>query len=176
MTLLRLIFITVLGYFFYANFNKLVEIKFEEVKEDKPANYITMAQREKEIDCLAKNIYYEAGNEPFEGKVAVALVTLNRVKSPHFPKDICSVVYQQNIVYNKVICQFSWYCDSKAKVRPIHQATYNESVRVAKKVLLEGFKLEIISEDVLFYHANYISPKWKRTRVTQIGKHIFYKG
>jgi N-acetylmuramoyl-L-alanine amidase len=176
MILLRLIFITVLGYFFYANFNTLVEIKFEEVKEDKPANYITMAQREKELECLAKNIYYEAGNEPFEGKVAVALVTLNRVKSQHFPKDICAVVYEKNIIYNKVICQFSWYCDSKAKVRPIHEKTYNESVRVAKKVLLEGFKLEIISEDVLFYHANYISPKWKRTRVTQIGKHIFYKG
>lgn len=176
MILLRIIFITVLGYFFYANFNKLVEIKFEEVKEDKPADFISMAQREKELECLAKNIYYEAGNESFEGKVAVALVTLNRVNSPDFPKDICSVVYEKNIIYNKVICQFSWYCDSRAKVRPIHTESYNESVRVAKKVLLEGFKLEIISEDVLFYHANYISPKWKRKRVTQIGKHIFYKG
>jgi spore germination cell wall hydrolase CwlJ-like protein len=176
MILLRLIFILGLGFFFYNNFNKLIEIKFNEVVQEKPENFITMAQREKELECLSKNIYYEAGNEPFEGKVAVALVTLNRVKSPDFPKDICAVVYEKNIFYNKVICQFSWYCDSKAKVRPIHEATYNESVAVAKKVLLEGFKLDIISEDVLYYHANYISPRWKRKRVTQIGKHIFYKG
>jgi spore germination cell wall hydrolase CwlJ-like protein len=138
--------------------------------------YITMQQREKEIECLAKNIYYEAGTEPFEGKVAVAQVTLNRTKSKDFPSDICAVVYERNIVYNKVICQFSWYCEAQTKVRPIHAATYKESEAVAKKVLLEGFRLNIITEDVLYYHADYVNPRWKKQRVAKIGKHIFYKG
>jgi spore germination cell wall hydrolase CwlJ-like protein len=61
-------------------------------------------------------------------------------------------------------------------VRPIHAATYKESEAVAKKVLLEGFKLDIIKEDTLYYHADYINPGWKRQRVAKIGKHIFYKG
>ena len=44
--------------------------------------------------CLAKNIYFESGNQPLAGKVAVAHVTLNRVKNFQFPNTICSVVYQ----------------------------------------------------------------------------------
>jgi len=176
MTFLRIVFICVLGYFLYDYFETLVDYKFRELSEERDPKFITMAQREKELECLAKNIYYEAGTEPFEGKVAVAQVTLNRVKSNKFPKDICAVVYEKNIVYNRVICQFSWYCEQKTKVRPIHEATYKESEAVARKVLLEGFRLSIITEDVLFYHANYVNPKWQKRRVTQIGKHIFYKG
>jgi spore germination cell wall hydrolase CwlJ-like protein len=59
-------------------------------------------------------------------------------------------------------------------VRPIHAATYKESEAVAKKVLLEGFRLESV-KDALYYHANYINPGWKREKIIQIGKHIFYK-
>ena len=178
MQFMKLVFIGILGYFFTQHFQFLVDHKFEEVKESnkQQPSYVTLAQREKELDCLAKNIYYEAGTEPFEGKVAVAQVTINRTKSDKFPKDICAVVYERNLVYNNLICQFSWYCDSKAKVRPIHAATYKESEAVAKKVLLEGFKLDIIKEDTLYYHADYINPGWKRQRVAKIGKHIFYKG
>lgn len=176
MTFLRIVFIFVLGFFLHENFLTLVDYKFKELSEERDPKFVTMAQREKELECLTKNIYYEAGIESFEGKVAVAQVTLNRVQSKDFPNDICSVVYEKNIVYNRVICQFSWYCEQKTKVKPIHEETYKESEAVAKKVLLEGFRLSIISEDVLYYHANYVNPKWRKKRVTQIGKHIFYKG
>ena len=43
---------------------------------------------ERELECMALNIYREAGNEPFEGKVAVAQVTLNRVDHPAFPNSV----------------------------------------------------------------------------------------
>ena len=33
---------------------------------------ITAEVRNKQLECLARNIYYEAGNQPFEGKVAVS--------------------------------------------------------------------------------------------------------
>jgi len=39
---------------------------------------ITMEERDRQLTCLAKNIYHEAASEPFEGKVAVAQVTINR--------------------------------------------------------------------------------------------------
>ena len=175
MHFLKIIFIGILGYFFVNHFHYLVNHKFEEVREQQHPNVPTLSQRMKELECLTKNIYYEAGTEPFEGKVAVAQVTINRTKSGKFPKDICAVVYERNLVYNNLICQFSWYCEAQTKVRPIHAATYKESEAVAKKVLLEGFKLEIIKEDTLYYHAEYVNPRWKKQRVAKIGRHIFYK-
>jgi len=135
---------------------------------------ITTQVRERQLACLAKNIYYEAGHEPFEGKVAVAQVTLNRTESGQFPEDICQTIYQKNVVYSKVICQFSWACDRDTGVRPINKAAYNESMEVAKKVLLEGFRLPSMKE-ALYYHASYINPGWRRTRIAQIGNHIFYR-
>ena len=51
----------------------------------------------KELKCLSKNIYFEAGSEPIEGKVAVGLVTLNRVNDGRFGSSVCDVVSQQTV-------------------------------------------------------------------------------
>jgi len=51
--------------------------------------------KQSDLDCLAKNIYYEAASEPTEGKVAVGLVTINRSNSGNFPTTICGVVNQR---------------------------------------------------------------------------------
>jgi spore germination cell wall hydrolase CwlJ-like protein len=123
---------------------------------------------------LAKNIYFEAGSEPFEGKAAVAQVTLNRVNSGQFPGDVCKTIYQKNIVYEKVICQFSWTCERVSGVKPVNKSNYDESMIAAQKVLMEDFRLPSL-QDALYYHADYIDPHWNRTRVAKIGHHIFYK-
>jgi spore germination cell wall hydrolase CwlJ-like protein len=133
----------------------------------------TAADRERELKCLAQNIYYEAGFEPFEGKVAVAQVTLNRVESGKFPGDVCGVIFQKGVIYDKVICQFSWYCENAGVRKPVNPAAYQESMIVAKKVLLEGFRLPSL-EAALFYHADYVSPKWGKEKIAVIGRHIFY--
>jgi spore germination cell wall hydrolase CwlJ-like protein len=135
---------------------------------------VSIKVRERQLDCLALNIYREAGHEPFEGKVAVAQVTMNRVAHPEFPKDVCGVVYQKNVVMERVVCQFSWYCDSTHKNRPINKEAYNESYEVAKKVLLEGFKLDVL-KDALYYHATYVNPRWNLEKIGTIGQHIFYR-
>lgn len=134
---------------------------------------VTLAERTRQLECLAMNIYKEAGYEPFEGKVAVAQVTLNRVADSDFPDDVCGVVYQKT-KGTKVVCQFSWYCDKVHKTRPVGDKAYNESYEVAKKVLLENFKLDSITE-ALYYHADYVNPKWNKIKVAKIGRHIFYK-
>ena len=138
------------------------------------SSQITTAMRERQLACLATNIYYEAGNQPFEGKVAVAQVTLNRTESGQYPADICKTIYQKNIVYEKVLCQFSWVCDRTVTARAINNATFKESEEVAKKVLLEGFRLPSL-KDAMYFHGDYINPGWKRERITKIGNHIFYK-
>jgi spore germination cell wall hydrolase CwlJ-like protein len=145
------------------------------MQKEEEKNIVTLKERERQLDCLSKNIYYEAATEPFEGKVGVAQVTLNRANSGKFPADICQVVYQKNIFYDKVICQFSWFCESSAKIKPINEAHFTESKAVAQKVLLEGFRLESLS-DALYYHADYVNPNWGKQKITKIGRHIFYKG
>lgn len=134
----------------------------------------TAKESERQLACLTINIYREAGYESFEGKVGVAQVTLNRVSSSDFPDDVCAVVYQKTKFTGRVVCQFSWYCDSKHRSRPLGPG-HKESYEVAKRVLLEGFRLPSL-EDALYYHATYVTPRWKKLeRIQQIGTHIFYK-
>jgi spore germination cell wall hydrolase CwlJ-like protein len=135
--------------------------------------FISAADRSKQLDCLTRNIYWEAGSEPFEGKVAVAQVTLNRVESGKFARDICGVVYQKNMVYDRVICQFSWYCDGSSLRKPIYPAHWKEAEEVAKKVLLEGFRLPSV-KNALYFHADYVKPQWGKPQVAKFGRHIFY--
>jgi spore germination cell wall hydrolase CwlJ-like protein len=135
--------------------------------------FISTADRTKQLDCLTRNIYWEAATEPFEGKVAVAQVTINRVNSGKFAPDICGVVYQKNVVYDKVICQFSWFCDGSSKIRPIYPAHWKEAEEVAKKVLLEGFRLPSV-KNALYFHADYVKPQWGKPQVAKFGRHIFY--
>lgn len=131
-----------------------------------------MAEREKQLVCLAKNIYFEAATEPFEGKVAVAQVTINRANSGKFPGDICDVVFQKTKILDRVICQFSWYCEKGPRVIT-NNLHFIESENVAKKVLLENFRLPSLHQ-AMYYHADYVSPNWNLPRITKIGRHIFY--
>ena len=153
---------------------RAVNYKFDTLKTAREqASPVTAQLRQKQLDCLARNIYHEAGSEPFEGKVAVAQVTINRAESGQFPSDICQVVYQKNIIYERVLCQFSWYCDGHSAKKPMNGPVYTESMEVAKKVLLEGFRLPSI-KNALYFHGDYINPKWGKQPVAKIGRHIFY--
>lgn len=165
---LAAILVAIIGY--NASVHKLTTLREAHVS----MSPVTADVRQKQLDCLARNIYHEAGYEPFEGKVAVAQVTINRTESGQFPADICQVVHQKNIVYEKVLCQFSWYCDTASNKKPINGAVYTESMEVAKKVLLEGFRLDSV-KSALYYHADYINPGWGKKQVTKIGHHIFYQ-
>ena len=135
---------------------------------------ITAQTRMKQLDCLTRNIYWEAASEPFEGKVAVAQVTMNRVNDGRFGNDVCGVVYQKNVVYEKVICQFSWACENAHKVKPVYPKLWTESEEAAKKVLLENFRLPSLT-NAMYYHASYVNPGWRKQKIAQIGQHIFYK-
>jgi len=135
---------------------------------------VTAEMRERQLGCLAKNIYHEAGSEPFEGKIAVAQVTMNRTNSGKFPGDVCKTIFQKNVFYEKVVCQFSWTCDRDVAFKPTNRANYNESMIAAQKVLLEDYRLPGL-KDALYYHADYINPGWKKVQVAKIGHHIFYK-
>ena len=151
------------------------DARLDDIRASQPISQelITAQQRLTELECLTRNIYWEAASEPFEGKVAVAQVTLNRLESGKFADSVCGVVYQKNVFYSRVVCQFSWYCEETHKIKPVHIGMWQESEIAAKKVLLEGFRLPSLT-DALYYHADYVQPGWRKPRIEQIGRHIFY--
>ena len=125
-----------------------------------------MIASEDDIDCLARNIYFEAANQSQIGKLAVGLVVMNRVSSKRYPNSICDVVNQRS--------QFSWVNDGKSDT-PKNDRAWKISQKLARDIL-EG-KAEFIDfDDVTHYHADYVSPKWSQSmnQVAQIDQHIFY--
>ena len=133
-------------------------------------------QFNEEVNCLAQNIYYEAAKESFEGKLAVAQVTLNRVNSGKFPSTVCGVVKQKLVIQGVMVCQFSWFCNQAYTKIVRNSYQWEESVIVAKKALTSAVAHDKLYEQkAMYYHATYVNPGWKLQRVGQIGNHIFYK-
>lgn len=127
-------------------------------------------ESQREVDCLALNIYREAGIEETKGMLAVALVTMNRLKTNGFPDTVCKVVKQKT----QKVCQFSWVCMNR--LPRIDEKIYNYTRYLATQIYLNHDLIEDVTEGALFYHADYVSPKWKKLQMTtKIGRHIFYK-
>lgn len=128
---------------------------------------------QRQLECLALNIYHEARSESYEGQVAVATVTLNRMRSKQFPKTICGVVWQSNARG----CQFSWTCDNKSD-RVRNWKAYKKAERIAEEVLFFNRKSSRIDSTVLFYHNDKVTPRWADddNAIAKIGRHTFYKG
>lgn len=147
----------------------LVNINFGAEKILEITYHQLTKETQRQVDCLADNIYHEAGYEPDDGKVAVALVTLNRLQDPRFPKDICGVVKQKT----RSTCQFSWFCEHKITNRA--KEVYTQARDIAVHVYVNYEKLQDITGGALYYHADYVNPRWKLEKTTTIGRHIFYK-
>lgn len=138
------------------------------------------ARLAKQIECMADNIYYEAGIEPKIGKVAVARVVMNRVDDPRWPDTPCKVVYQgakyskEQAHLQRGRCQFSWLCQGKRPEKP-NPRVYREAYTVAVEVLVEN-KWQDRFAGLTFYHGDYVNPKWPYRFVKKVGRHLFYKG
>mgnify|MGYP001207109785 FL=1 len=134
--------------------------------------------KEHEIECLAQNIYHEARSESTAGRMAVALVTLNRVKDERFPNTICGVVKQTKYYPSGRIdlhsCQFSWYCDGKPDTIK-DEKCYKDILLIAE--VMFTYETEDFTEGSLWYHSPKVKPKWSMiyTKVVKIDNHIFYK-
>lgn len=141
------------------------------IQLDEPEELTLNEEDRKQIECLAINSYHEARNEPYEGVIAVSNVVLNRVADERFPDTPCEVVYQRN----RRGCQFSWYCDGRSDY-PANREKYQELTAIAEKVYTG--KYEDVTEGANFYHATYVSPRWRHAmeRKKQIGLHVFYEG
>jgi spore germination cell wall hydrolase CwlJ-like protein len=131
-----------------------------------------------QIRCLAANIFFEARGESVEAQQAVAQVTLNRVKSKHYPDNICKVVFQHK--------QFSWVHQQSAETiqkllnadlsdyNRLDTLAYQQAYKIASNAVLKPFRG--IPSDVLWYTRYDVYPKWAQQKqvVGYYGSHVFY--
>jgi spore germination cell wall hydrolase CwlJ-like protein len=134
-----------------------------------------------DFQCMIANLYFEARGEGIEGMKAVAKVTMNRVKSKRYPSTICAVIFQRK--------QFSWTHQQKwktidkimqgkvEKLRGKDLQAYKNAVIIASAAVNNKLHIRKL-EGSMFYHANYVSPKWARKmqKVAIVGTHVFYRG
>lgn len=126
------------------------------------ASFKTVAGDKKQIKCLADNIYHEARGEGDNGMLAVGNVTMNRVKSKHYPNTICGVVWQYK--------QFSWTLN-KPKINDIK--SYKKSLKIANKAITGND----ITNGALFFHTKDRIPYWAKSKkfIKRIKNHLFYR-
>jgi len=120
----------------------------------------------KQLECLARAIYFEAGNESEQGRIAVGKVIVNRVNSGKFANSICGVVYQRSGKQ----CQFTFACVKNALVRSEEQ--YANSLVAAELVML-GFGKDITNNAEFFNNRPFRDKRLVHT--AKIGGHYFYR-
>jgi spore germination cell wall hydrolase CwlJ-like protein len=121
---------------------------------------------ETDRNCLIRNVFYEAGAEPYAGKIAVAQVTWNRVRSGAWGKTVCQVVHAPN--------QFSWTRDAIKKNRHL-SGLQVDAVRDAVDAFQSGVRVAKLHSSMHF-HTAHVKPGWAadHARVKRIGGHVFY--
>ncbi|MEP7316038.1 MAG: cell wall hydrolase [Sphingomicrobium sp.] len=120
-----------------------------------------------QANCVATAVYFESMGEPLEGQLAVARVILNRAASGQYPNSWCAVVKQK--------AQFSFVRGGRfPRINTSSEAW--AKAKAVTRVAMDN-ALDILPTDVLWYHADYVAPKWRRNlqKVEKIGAHIFYR-
>ena len=114
---------------------------------------------DKDLYLLAKLVHGESRGEPYKGKVAVAAVVLNRVKSSSFPNSISGVIYQKGA--------FSAVSDGQINLSPD-----NESIKAARDAM-NGW--DPTGGAIYYYNPAVATSSWifGRKTITVIGKHVF---
>ncbi|MDD7488899.1 MAG: spore cortex-lytic enzyme [Clostridiales bacterium] len=112
-----------------------------------------------DLYLLARLVHGEARGEPYKGKVAVAAVVLNRVKSSSFPNTIAGVIYQKGA--------FDAVSDGQINMQPD-----NESIRAARDAM-NGW--DPSNGCLYYYNPKTATSRWMLSRpvLLRIGQHAF---
>ena len=119
---------------------------------------------------LSLNICREAATEPFLGKVAVGLVTINRATE-------CNETIKDTVLKKS---QFSWTLSSNLPTILDHKQP--RKVRSFSRCLIaanRAMNSYDFTEGATYFHTDYIAtPKWAKdkTFIVKYGKHLFYSG
>lgn len=120
---------------------------------------------DREMECLAVGIYFEAKSEPLTGQLAVGHVIADRASSGRFPRSYCGVLLQRG--------QFSFISGKRWPAVARSSRQWHNAVAIAKIVDDDMHASPVAN--ALFFHAKRVSPKWRMKRVGSVGNHVFYR-
>jgi len=129
------------------------------------AEYAGVSPRDDQAECLASAVYWESNGEPLAGQLAVAEVIINRARSGRFASTLCGVITQRS--------QFSFVRAGRIPTPPQASAGWRNAVAIAH-IALDDVADSPVST-ALFFHARYVSPRWRLQRLAAVGNHIFYR-
>ncbi len=131
--------------------------------------YAVGAPLDEQAHCIAVAIYHESRGESLDGQLAVARVIMNRAASGKYPGSWCRVVKQP--------WQFSFVNPRTGHYPAVNEASASWRKAQAITRLAISNAVPSVSNDVLWYHADYVAPSWGRrlNRARKIGTHIFYR-
>jgi spore germination cell wall hydrolase CwlJ-like protein len=139
------------------------------------AREAAQAKQQGDLECLARNVYYEARGEPADGQYAVAEVTMNRLASRSYPDTVCAVVHEKrwDEIRGRYVGAFAW-TEFDAMAEPEGRA-WDEARKVAEDVYFGRAPRQL--DGATHFHATYMKPSWakQRKRVARIGGHVFYR-
>jgi spore germination cell wall hydrolase CwlJ-like protein len=169
----------------YNTYNLYQEKKLENAEPNSgntPQTQPSLSPEDKQqIDCLSKNIYYEARAESDPGKLAVALVTFNRLKD-HFAPSVCDVVYQKTVYKKRTTFQFSWVGE-KHDFERREPTSWNRCYEIAHAAYVQQIKkhnpIQDFTGGARYYYAHMVvkRPRWAYTHMqtAAIGGHWFFR-
>ena len=122
---------------------------------------------QRQLVCVAENVYHEARSEPIRGQIAAANVVMNRVVHKRYPTTHCKVIHQKD--------QFSWH-----KPGPHSKIRDNKAWYIAVEIaglVLAGLIADQTSGATHYYNPQKARPFWRAhyPLVTAIGRHQFHK-
>jgi len=114
-------------------------------------------------DLMARLVRAEAVGEPYAGKVAVAAVILNRVKSPDFPNTVREVIYQISNGY------YAFTPVANGQINQPADAESKKAVNEAIALMGKG------NGSLFFYNPKTSTSSWILSRqvTVRIGNHVF---
>lgn len=126
---------------------------------------------DRELDCLAANIYYESRNQPALGQLAVGLTTVIRAREARWSNTVCGVVMQSK--------QFSWVNNLEEQTQRFSNSdlAYLEALTLSSKILSGDYDNVIAVFKPTHFHTTKVNPKWNRNmaKLARINDHIFYE-
>ncbi|WP_084253361.1 cell wall hydrolase [Sphingomonas pituitosa] len=129
-----------------------------------PAGFESVAKAApdaREVACVAKVIIHEAGNQPLEGRMAVAQVIRTRMEDGRFAKSACAVVKQPGQFFD-----VDAYHPERSDDR------WDSAVELARATL-NGEGDDVVPGALFFHAVGTEMPS--RTRVGRVAGHVFYR-
>lgn len=118
-----------------------------------------------DIECVAKVVLHEAGNQPRAGQLAVAHVVVNRAESRRFPENVCDVANQPGQFFRL------------ASYNPARTTAVWRAAVDAARAALSG-KSSDMTKGAIFFRSAASRPDrffQSRQRVIQLHDQIFYR-